>query len=142
MDLPELNHAEYMALVHQYLEYTEEDDIELFWLQAMDPDQLFQDDWDEPDKRGLVIQYLNVHKPHMYRTKHGNTRIIFPITEDQSYNQIDTVWPSTISPFGYLIRENRYDDLSETDFYFRWGMEEGDGKQSLPKYDRNDWRTH
>lgn len=143
MDFPELNHEDYDRLVEQYLDFfDDEDEVRTHWLQAVDPNQLFSETWNEPERRGLLIQRLNVHKPHLYRTRTGSTRVIIPVFEDTTYDMLDIIWPAQVSPFAFVIRDTHYDTMGETEYYFRWGLTSTDGKQPLPKFEKDNYATH
>lgn len=134
MDIPELSLTEYEALTDGY-------DVDTYWLTAVEVEQLYRPDWNQPERRGLHVQFLNVTEPHEYRTSTGHLLVILPIGDPVTYDMIDLFWPSMISPFAYIVRENLYDELDDIDIYFRYGQDQDDGGQRLPAFDLNDWRT-
>lgn len=135
MQIPTLSHAEYAALGGDESE-------ELLWFQAIDPSRLLEDEWETPVRRGLRLQYLNVTQPYRYPTHGGNVLLILSESDPTTYDMLDAIWPAPVSAFAYIIRDNLYDELEETSFYFRDGADVEDGNRSLPPFALEDWRTH
>lgn len=146
MDLPELDHAEYDKLLKTFFEWSGQHESELYWLKAPNPSQLLQDDWETVDLKGVSVEFLNVHKPHLYRTRRGSVRIILPLLDDVDYKMLEALWPGK-NPSTLVLVENHYDDLDQdtTTYFYRYddpADDEGDGHVKVPAYDKADWRTH
>lgn len=142
MSLPELTHEEHDALVQEFADITGEMPTD-FWLQAPDPRDLLSKTWTQgaPDTRGLIIKFLAVDVPHMYRNRNGGFRIVLPI-DSVDYDLLYSIWPAQSEPMVFMIRENQYDTLKESDFFFRHGTEKNDGHRKLKLYELEDWTTH
>lgn len=136
MQFPRLSDAEYTQLA------LDAPDTDTYWFQAIDPTALFTEEWDQPERKGMTVQYLNVAVPHQYRTPQGYLLVILPIGDPTTYDMLNAIWPMPDEPFAFVIRENLYDDMDETGFYFRDGLDEEDGKRRLPAFNMSDWRTH
>ena len=142
MDLPELTHQEYHRLIHEGIPDGYDIDVTTYWLQAHDPDRLFDAKWNEPLGKALLVQVLDVLTPHVYRSREGRTYIILPEVDPPSYDMLDIIWPSAISPWAFTIKENLYDELDEQMIFFRFGQDSEDGKQKIAKFDLADGKTH
>jgi len=133
-----LDHDQYESLV------TEAGSYELYWVQAIDPDKLLQADWKEPETKAIKVQFLNVTEPHVYRARGGEPLFVIPHVgiAPLTYDFLQQLWPEAGEPWGFIVRENRYDALDETYFYFRDGQDVDDGRRPIPKFEQSRMRTH
>lgn len=128
-----LTHEQYAAL---------NDGSRLWWLQAIDPDQLFADNWKEPVRRGIKIQFLPVTDLHVYRNQAGYILAIFPEVEPPTYDRLNELWPLNVDVWAFVIRDNIYDDMDETNYFFSNGIDAEDGRRPLPAFNLKDGGTH
>lgn len=112
------------------------------WVQALEPDRLLSDKWDEPILRGLRIQFLNVLTPHWYIHPDGTRTGVLPIVEPLTYDALDELWPNAASPWAFALKDSIHEEMDESIYYFRDGEDADDGRRPIPAFDLANERTH
>lgn len=138
MAIKQISQAEYEKLT----ENTNPDHLDDFWLQELDPEQLFQEDWEEPNMKGLLVRVMNnIREPFLFHPKGEKVpRILLPTS--YNYDMLLKVWPIDKAVWGFIIRETLADELGEGYYYFRNGDLADDGGRKLAKFDIAKEETH